>query len=190
MITVADIQRALNARGEKLAVDGNIGPKTLAAIMRHLAPTLPDLDDARSSLFDAASEKRLAAAHPKIKEVMNAARAEIEFKVLDSQRGKAAQEKAFLTGHSKAHFGQSAHNWEPAIAVDLFPAPYDWNNRKSFVALFDVIMRIAKEKGIPLRCGLDWDMNGTNKGHDDWDGGHYELHPWRDWAKSSKPYAG
>lgn len=34
MTTVADIQRALIARGENLAVDGDLGPLTLAAIMR------------------------------------------------------------------------------------------------------------------------------------------------------------
>lgn len=54
MTTVADVQRALNARGESLAVDGDMGPKTLAAIMRHLAPTLADLDDARPASSAAA----------------------------------------------------------------------------------------------------------------------------------------
>lgn len=33
-------------------------------------------------------------------------------------RGKADQEAAFNSGHSKAHFGQSAHNYN--MAIDLF----------------------------------------------------------------------
>jgi hypothetical protein len=47
-------------------------------------------------------------------------------------------------------------------------------------------MRIAKEKGIPLRSGLDWNMDGNFK--DGWDAPHYELTPWREWAKKSKLY--
>ena len=35
-------------------------------------------------------------------------------------RGEADQELAKKTGHSNAHFGQSAHNTVPATAVDLF----------------------------------------------------------------------
>jgi hypothetical protein len=200
MTTVADIQRALNARGESLAVDGKIGPKTLAAIMRHLEPSLGELDDARpATLFDPASAKRLAQAHPDIQRIMNEARKVVEFRVLDSQRGRDAQERAFRAGNSKAHFGQSAHNWSPAIAVDLFPAPYDWNNRSAFISLYNVIGRydaatgrgtgLAAKMKIPMRSGLDWNMDGVNGG-DDWDGGHYELFPWRDYAKSAKPFNG
>lgn len=203
MTTVADVQRALIARGESVAVDGDMGPKTLAAIMRALErvePSLGELDDARPvTLFDAASAKRLANAHPDIQRLMNEARKVVEFRVLDSQRGRDAQERAFRAGNSKAHFGQSAHNWSPAIAVDLFPAPYDWNNRAAFVRLYEVIGRydaktgkgtgLAAKMKIPLRCGLDWNMDGVNAG-DDWDGGHYEIHPWRDYSKSAKPFNG
>ena len=35
-------------------------------------------------------------------------------------RGKADQEEAFNTGHSRAHYGQSAHNCLPSMAVDFF----------------------------------------------------------------------
>jgi peptidoglycan LD-endopeptidase CwlK len=35
-------------------------------------------------------------------------------------RGKVEQEEAFATGHSRAHFGESAHNTLPSTAVDLF----------------------------------------------------------------------
>jgi peptidoglycan L-alanyl-D-glutamate endopeptidase CwlK len=124
--------------------------------------------------------------HPKLKEVVDAAIKEIDFKILDSTRGRAAQTKAFQQGNSKAKFGDSAHNYVPAIAVDLFPAPYDWNNRQSFINLSKVILRIGKEKGIPLRWGGDWNMDGNLS--DGWDMPHYELHKWRDWAKQSKLY--
>lgn len=194
------VQQAVLDRGGsvgKSGADGIWGDDTFEGIMDVLA-RIPETEKT-ATLFDAASAKRLAQAHPDIQEVMNEARKTVEFRILDSQRGRDAQERAFRAGNSRAHFGQSAHNWSPAIAVDLFPAPYDWNNRAAFVKLYEVIGRydattgkgtgLAAKMKIPLRCGLDWNMDGVNSG-DDWDGGHYELHPWRTYAKYAKPYAG
>ncbi len=205
MKTVREIQTKLAEIGYDLGpIDGKSGPKTKASIQAYqksvglhadgiagpktLAVLFPTSAAMPASKFDAGSARRLARAHPKIQEVMNEARKQIESRVLDSQRGRAAQEKAFKEGHSKAHFGQSAHNWDPAIAVDLFPAPYDWKDAKSFDRLAGVVMSIALEKDIPLRWGGDWNMDGNPK--DGWDKPHYELHPWREWAKSAKPFNG
>ena len=138
--------------------------------------------------FDLASAKRLSQAHPLIKKVMLAAREQIEFTIMDSQRGRDAQEYAFKKGHSKAHFGQSAHNWSPAIAVDIAPVPLTWKSPKPFIALSKIIMPIAKAMNVPLRWGGDWNMDGSTS--DGWDFPHYELHPWRTFAKQCKPYEG
>jgi len=146
--------------------------------------------------FGATSLAQLKKAHPLIQQILTEAIKVIDFKILDSTRGRAAQTKAFRTGHSKAQFGQSAHNYVPSIAVDLFPAPYDWDNTASFKRLYDVIGRYDKATGkgkglalqlkIPLRCGFDWNMDDDATKTDQWDGGHYELHPWRDFAKNAK----
>lgn len=147
-------------------------------------------------VFGTVSKRNLAKAHPKLKLILNEAIKVIDFKVLDSTRGRALQTKAFLTGHSKARFGQSAHNFVPSIAVDLFPAPYDWNDVDAFRKLYDVIgsynaetgqgKGLAKQLKIPIRCGIDWNMDGDKTKNDAWDGGHYELHPWREFAKTAK----
>lgn len=121
-----------------------------------------------------------------LQDIVDAAIKEIDFKILDATRGRAAQTKAYKQGNSKVTFGNSAHNYVPAVAVDLFPAPYDWDDRDSFIKLSKVIFRIAKEKGIPLRWGGDW--NGDGNLSDGWDMPHYELNPWREWAKKSKLY--
>lgn len=106
---------------------------------------------------------------------------EIDFRILDARRGKKAQEIAFLKGNSKAHFGQSAHNYDPAIACDLFPAPYDWDDLKSFLRLGEVGEHCATQLGIPIQWGGRWKMR---------DYPHFELKPWRTWAKQSKLYLG
>ncbi|WP_168335261.1 MULTISPECIES: M15 family metallopeptidase [Rhizobium] len=138
--------------------------------------------------FGSASLAALSKCHPKLKIIALAAIKEIDFRILDATRGRDAQERAFATGKSKARFGQSAHNYVPAIAFDLFPAPYDWNNRQSFISLSKVILRIGKENGIPLRWGGDW--NGDGNLSDGWDMPHYELTPWREWAKQSHLFEG
>lgn len=148
--------------------------------------------------FGTASKAALKKCHPLLRAIAEEAIKEIDFKVLDATRGRLAQEKAFRQGNSKARFGDSAHNYVPAIAFDLFPAPYIWPDdttktaeqrkqaRQAFIDLSKVILRIGKEKGTPLRWGGDWNMDGNLS--DGWDMPHFELHPWRTWAKKSKLY--
>lgn len=138
--------------------------------------------------FGKASKASRAKLHPLLCSIVDAAIQEIDFKILDATRGRAMQTRAFLQGKSKASFGQSAHNYVPAIAVDLFPAPYDWENYEAFDRLSEIVMRIAKEKGIPLRWGGDWNMDGDKTKSDAWDKPHFELHPWRTYAAKSKLY--
>lgn len=185
MTTALEVQERLRALGYNISADGKIGPQTLSAMSAALdklnapkpasEPVLPI-----NAKFDAASAKRLAGAHPMLQQLMNAARQKIAFTILDSQRGREAQEKAFREGHSKAHFGQSAHNWTPAIAVDIAPVPLDWNNVAAFDALAKVILPLAKDMKIPITWGGSW---ATLK-----DRPHYELSPWREFAKQAKPY--
>lgn len=198
MVTTLDIQRRLHAldlyKGE---LDGKDGEKTRAGVLAALdrlegkkpasAPPQPV-----SGKFDSASARRLSQAHPLLQKLMHAAREKVIFSVLDSQRGRAAQELAFKRGNSKAHFGQSAHNWSPSIAVDIVPAAtpntVDWNDLAAFKNLGKVIMSLAKEMGIPIRWLGDPNMDGSPA--DGWDFPHFELHPWRDFAKQSQPFKG
>ena len=142
-------------------------------------------------LFSAASQRQLALGHPELQRLMNLAREQIAFEIDDRQRGRTAQEASFASGHSKAHFGESAHNWSPSIAVDIHPVPLDWGNTKSFLALHDVIGQfdpatkfcsgLAKQLLIPITWGGDWDGDGSQTDQSLHDLPHYELRPWRDW---------
>lgn len=210
---IAAAQLVLGAQGYyRSTIDGLIGPMTRTAVTTWekarkppaptpVAPHVPVPDDgvADYSKFDSASAKRLKGAHPLLQRLLIAARAQIPFTVMDSQRGRVAQETAFRKGHSKAKFGQSAHNWDPAVAVDLAPTPLDWNNKNSFIALWKVIgyydpksgkgAGLALQMKIPLRWGGDWNMNGLWT-DDGWDFPHFELYPWRDFAANSKLFEG
>lgn len=136
--------------------------------------------------FSSRSKRARAELHPKLQQIVDAAIKEIDFVILDAQRGRAEQEKAFKGGFSKARFGQSAHNFKPAIALDVVPYPIDFNNVAGFKAIAKTFTAKAKELNIPLRWGGDWDMDGDWKDERFLDWGHFELHPWREWSAKSK----
>ncbi|MCX5478438.1 peptidoglycan-binding protein [Kaistia geumhonensis] len=135
------------------------------------------------SVLDAASAARLRAAHPLLQKLFEAVAARTPIIILESQRGRAAQEEAFRKGNSKAHFGDSAHNWSPSVALDVAPRPLDWGDRKAFIALSVIVFEEARRLKIPIRWGGDWNGNGVLTDEKLSDLPHYELKPWRDFAK-------
>lgn len=132
--------------------------------------------------FDKSSAEVLSKAHPLLRKLMTACIKQRSFKILQSTRGRAAQELAYRQGRSKVRFGNSAHNYSPAIAMDVVPLPVDWKNLKEFESLArDVILPTANRLGIPIRWGGDWNMNGKTLDERFVDMPHYELHPWRNY---------
>ena len=146
-------------------------------------------------VFSKRSLKARAELHPLLQRVVDEAIKEVDFVILDAQRGRAEQEKAFRSGFSKARFSQSAHNYVPAIAFDIVPYPITWKPNK-FKEIAKVIGYYDQRQGdgrglalklkIPLRWGADWDMDGEWNDERFLDWGHWELDPWREWAKEAK----
>ena len=137
-------------------------------------------------VFSKRSLKARAELHPDLQRLVDAAIKEVDFVILDAQRGRAEQEKAKRSGFSKAGFSESAHNYVPAIALDVCPYPIDFNDTAKFRIIALTFTRLAKTLKIPLRWGGDWDMDGDWEDERFLDWGHFELHPWREWAKKSK----
>ena len=136
--------------------------------------------------FGSKSKAALAKCHPLLQDIANEAIKEIDFMVLDATRGRAAQERAFAGGQSKVRFGQSAHNYVPAIAFDLFPAPEQHGSVHSPIQGHHADCR-GKEDPAPVG---DWNSDGNKTTSDAWDKPHYELNPWREWAKKSQLFEG
>ena len=137
--------------------------------------------------LDKGSASRLAKAHPLLRRLFNEVAVRADIVILDSQRGRAAQELAYRTGRSRARFGQSAHNWTPAIALDVCPKPIDWKDTKPFVTLAkEIVLPLAREMKIQVRWGGDWNMNGKTEDEMFVDMPHYELTPWRTFARDAK----
>ena len=147
----------------------------------------PKPQAASTSTFSKSSKLTLEEVHPLLQRVLIDARKKIAFELLDGRRNRKDQEKAFNGGFSKVHFGNSAHNYTPALAVDFTPvSPFNWNDLSKFIAIGKVIAASAKALGQSIR----WlgDPNGDGKTSDGWDWGHVELNPWRDYKKDCKLY--
>lgn len=89
-----------------------------------------------------------------------------DFSIICGHRDKTEQEHAYKIGTSKAHFGQSAHNYNPSFAVDCYPYPLPTKQVKGSILIDDnskewdkmiyAFKSAAKQLGIEIECGADW----------------------------------
>lgn len=143
--------------------------------------------------FDAADLARLERLHPLLKQLFVEARKQTAFTIRDTNRGRADQEAAFKAKRSTVHFGDSAHNWSPSLAADIYPLPVDFDHQAAYAKLYvplqiGILKPLAAKLNIPIRQGIDWNRNG-NLTDDKWDDlPHVELYPWREFSKHAKLY--
>lgn len=60
-------------------------------------------------------------------------------------------------------------------AVDLVPLPVDWNNLEAFDKVASAMLRAAKELGVSVTWGADWNGNGKPREKGETDSPHFEL---------------
>ena len=140
--------------------------------------------------FGKRSRAALETVRPELREIVEAVMhlasddRDDDFSALTGRRGRDAQEDAYATGNSGAHWPESAHNcpvvgspgppedWpeDPARlsrAIDLAPWPIDWLKAERFHYLAGRIMLEAARRGVPLIWGADFRSLA--------DLGHFEL---------------
>ncbi len=120
-----------------------------------------------SDLVCALCEQKLTEAHPDLVEWFKALKARhSNVHVSWSYRDKASQTQAFTSGASKLQFPQSAHNKQPAMALDIFLID------ETGKAVWDPVFcaKVNQESmalGYPLKWGGNWKALGDND--------HFEL---------------
>ena len=119
------------------------------------------------AIFSPNSLSRLQTCHPLLQDLFNEVIKHQDCSVISGYRGREEQEAAFSDGKSKAHYGQSNHNFHPSLAVDVMPYPLNWEDIKGIHRFAGFVKGIAAAKGIPIRWG------GEFKNF--FDGPHYEL---------------
>ena len=60
-------------------------------------------------------------------------------------------------------------------AVDLVPYPVDWQDLKKFDAIAKAMLQAAKELGVSVRWGADWDNDGKPRERGESDSPHFEI---------------
>lgn len=60
-------------------------------------------------------------------------------------------------------------------AVDLVPYPVDWNTLSKFDAIAKAMQQAAKELGVKVRWGADWDADGKPREKGEFDSPHFEI---------------
>jgi peptidoglycan L-alanyl-D-glutamate endopeptidase CwlK len=120
--------------------------------------------------FSQTSRQKLNTCHTDLQRLMEALLDEMDVSILCGYRDEVAQEAAYQAGTSKAHFGESPHNYQPSLAVDVAPYPINFNDIKSFDNMCNKILELAKELGIEVELGRDFQFK---------DYPHVQIANWR-----------
>ena len=102
---------------------------------------------------------------PRLQKVVDRVLHEVaDVSLLEGYRSKARQNALYLDKKSKLTWPHSKHNTYPALAVDLQPYPMPKREEVLWASLGYIAGRaieIAKQEGVELRWGGDWNRNGS-----------------------------
>ena len=109
--------------------------------------------------FGKRSAKRLNSCHVDLIRLFERVVEEYDCTIMTGHRGRKPQNAAFDAGNSKLRFPDGKHNALPSMAVDAAPYPVNWDNMKRFYHFAGYVLGIAKEMGLIIRWGGDWDRD-------------------------------
>lgn len=136
--------------------------------------------------LSARSLARLDGVHPDLKRVVQRAilKSVQDFAVIEGVRTPERQKQLYSQGRSSPGPRVtwtliSRHFVDPATgyghAVDLCPFPVDWSDTKKFDRIADAMFSAARDLGVPIRWGADWDRDGKPRERGESDSPHFEL---------------
>ncbi len=137
-------------------------------------------------VLSARSRTRLQGVHPDLIRVVERAiqLSRQDFTVLEGVRTLERQKQLYAQGRTKpgpkvTWTLNSRHFVDPKTgyghAVDLAPFPIDWSDLTKFDAISRAMFDAAKELGIAIRWGADWDRDGKPRERGESDSPHFEL---------------
>ena len=109
--------------------------------------------------FGSTSKRRLLTCDERLQGVFNEVIKFVDCSVLEGHRGQERQDKLFEAGKTKVKFPTGRHNSNPSRAVDVTPYPVNWEDRERQTLFAGFVLGIAKQMGVNLRCGGDWDQD-------------------------------
>ena len=125
--------------------------------------------------FGKKSLEKLNTCDKRLQLVLNEVIKTVDCSVLEGHRGKQRQNKLYDEGKTKLKFPNGRHNASPSRAVDVVPYPIDWEDRERFHLFAGFVLGIAKQLGVNLRWGGDWNINWFVDDNNFDDFPHFEL---------------
>lgn len=146
-------------------------------------------------VFGKTSQERLATVEKDLRNVCTLAlcKSPIDFMVLEGRRTVQRQHELYGQGRTAAQLqaaGVDPKYAKPSMpkvtwtlnsnhftgrAVDLVPYPVDWNDTSKFDAIAKAMFAAAKDLGVTIRWGADWDRDGNPRERGESDSPHFEL---------------
>ena len=125
--------------------------------------------------FGKRSISRLKTCDQKLQELFYEVVKHFDCSIIEGNRGEERQNKAFADGKSKVKYPNGKHNQNPSIAVDVAPYPIDWSDRDRFHYFGGFVLGVAKEMGMNIRWGGDWNQDTETKDNKFDDLVHFEI---------------
>ena len=130
--------------------------------------------------FGETSKINLMTCHPNIQAVFFEAIEGYDCSVICGWRGKDLQNYLFRSNLSEKEWPNSKHNNMSeggvlSLAADVVPYPVDWKNTKRFYHFGGYVKGIARNLGIRIVWGGDWDSDNDLDDQKFFDLGHFEL---------------
>lgn len=101
-----------------------------------------------------------------------------DFMVLEGLRNPQRQAELYAQGRTAPGPVVTWTMQSPHLegrAVDLVPYPVDWNTLSKFDAIAKAMFDAAKEQGVSIRWGADWDRDGKPRERGETDSPHFEI---------------
>ena len=121
--------------------------------------------------FGSKSRSQLKTCNPELQRLFKEVVKHFDCSVIEGKRSLEEQKKLFNEGAAKTL--NSAHL--TGDAVDVYPYPIDYEDRDRWHYFGGFVLGTAKQLGIKIRWGGDWDMDTQTKDNTYDDLMHFEL---------------
>ncbi len=125
--------------------------------------------------FGKRSRSRLSTCDSRLQNLFNEIIKYFDCSILEGHRGEKEQNEAYAKGNSKLRYPDGKHNKSPSIAVDVAPYPIDWSDRDRFHYFGGYVLGVAKQMGLNIRWGGDWNQDTQTKDNKFDDLVHFEI---------------
>ncbi|MBF0263563.1 MAG: M15 family peptidase [Magnetococcales bacterium] len=103
----------------------------------------------------------------------------IDCTVVCGHRGKTDQDAAYLSHRSQVRWPESKHNRTPSLAVDVVPCiggKPSWEDHDCYLFSGKVMGYVnTMNMEAKIRCGADWNGNGSTRDQELKDSCHFEM---------------